>query len=60
MDALNIHSFIELIKYEFANDYQLIFSTHNDMNAIYMKYKIENLYEKSVKVINVQKKFFGV
>lgn len=60
MDALNIHSFIELIKNEFAKDYQLIFSTHNDMNAIYMKYKIENFYEKSVKVINVQKKFFGV
>ena len=60
MDALNIHSFIELIKNEFANDYQLIFSTHNDMNAIYMKYKIENFYEKSVKVINVQKEFFGV
>lgn len=60
MDALNIHSFIELIKNEFAKDYQLIFSTHNDMNAIYMKYKIENFYEKSVKVINVQKEFFGV
>lgn len=58
MDALNIHSFIELIKNEFSKDYQLIFSTHNDMNAIYMKYKIENFYEKSVKVINVQKQFF--
>lgn len=60
MDALNIHSFIELIKNEFAKDYQLIFSTHNEMNAIYMKYKIENFYEKYVKVFNVQKEFFGV
>lgn len=59
MDALNIHSFIELIKNEFAKDYQLIFSTHHDMSAMYMKYKIENIYKDSVEVINVQKTFFG-
>lgn len=58
MDSLNIHSFIELIRHEFINDYQMIFSTHNDMNALYIKYKFEKFKEDSVNIINVQKKFF--
>lgn len=60
MDALNIHSFIELIKHDFANDYQIIASTHDDRDALYMKYKLEKMNPNSVKLINVQKSFFGI
>ncbi|MBN1068136.1 hypothetical protein DVW02_09110 [Clostridium botulinum] len=59
MDALNIHSFVELMRHEFIKDYQLIFSTHNDSNALYIKYKFEKIKENSVKMINVQNKFFN-
>jgi len=58
MDSLNIHSFIELIRHNFM-DYKLIISTHNDENAYFMKYKIEKIKENSVKMINVQSKFFN-
>ena len=60
MDALNIHSFIELMRHEFL-DYKLIMSTHNDMNALYMKYKFEKLLppSSSVNIINVQNAFYG-
>ncbi|GMQ55700.1 chromosome segregation SMC family protein [Vallitalea sediminicola] len=60
MDALNIHSFIELMRHEFLKDYQLIFSTHNDSNALYIKYKFEKIEENSVKMINVQDEFFNL
>ncbi|NFI07551.1 hypothetical protein FDF97_03340 [Clostridium botulinum] len=59
MDALNIHSFVELMRHEFIRDYQLIFSTHNDSNALYIKYKFEKIKENSVKMINVQDEFFN-
>lgn len=58
MDALNIHSFVELIRHDFLNEYQLIFSTHNDINAVFMKYKFEKISEKTVSLINVQDSFF--
>lgn len=58
MDSLNIHSFIELIRHEFVDDYQLIFSTHSDMNALYIKYKLEKLKNRPVELINVQTEFF--
>lgn len=58
MDALNIHSFIELIRHEFLIDYQLVFSTHNDETAIYMKYLFEKYNNKDVSLINVQHKLF--
>ncbi|OZU88230.1 hypothetical protein CIL03_11285 [Virgibacillus indicus] len=58
MDALNVHSFIELIRHEFLKDYQFIFSTHSDMNALYMKYKFEKIDKKEVSLINVQNEFF--
>lgn len=60
MDALNIHSFIELIRHEFLGEYQLIFSTHNDINALYMKYKFEKINPHPVSMINVQTEFFDV
>lgn len=59
MDALNIHAFVELIRHEFIQDYQLIFSTHNDSNALYIKYKFEKINKNSVKMINVQNEFFN-
>ncbi|SDC42648.1 DNA repair exonuclease SbcCD ATPase subunit [Pelagirhabdus alkalitolerans] len=58
MDSMNIHSFVELIRHEFLNDYQLIFSTHNDNNALFMKYKFEKMNSKQVSLIDVQSKFF--
>jgi len=58
MDSMNIHSFIELIRHEFLNDYQLIFSTHNDSNALFMKYKFEKINSEEVSLIDVQSEFF--
>lgn len=59
MDALNIHSFVELIRHEFLNEYQLIFSTHSDLNALYMKYKFEKINNQPVAMINVQTQLFS-
>lgn len=59
MDSMNIHSFVELIRHEFLNDYQIIFSTHNDANAFFMKYKFEKMNTQIVSLINVQSEFFG-
>ena len=59
MDNLNIHSFIELIRNEFCEDYQLLFSTHNDNYALFMKYKLEKFKKDSVKLLNVQREFFS-
>lgn len=58
MDSLNIHSFIEIIRHDFVNDYQLIFSTHNDTDALYMKYQIEKVNEDGISLIDVQSAFF--
>lgn len=58
MDSMNIHSFVELIRHEFLSDYQLIFSTHNDINALFMKYKFEKMKSEKVSLINVQSEFF--
>ncbi len=59
MDALNIHSFVELIRHEFLDEYQLIFSTHSDLNALYMKYRFEKIIEQPVSMINVQTELFN-
>lgn len=58
MDALNIHSFIDLVRTELSNEYQLIFSTHDYDNALFMKYKLEKTNENSVDLIDVQQRFF--
>ncbi len=58
MDALNIHSFIDLVNTELSEDYQLIFSTHNHDSALFMKYKLEKSNKNSVSIIDVQQKFF--
>ncbi|MGD1819148.1 MAG: AAA family ATPase [Pleomorphochaeta sp.] len=59
MDSLNIHSFIEIIRHDFVNDYQLIFSTHNDTDALYMKYQIEKVNQDGISLIDVQSAFFN-
>ncbi|KPH94170.1 hypothetical protein AMS58_13700 [Pseudoalteromonas porphyrae] len=58
MDALNIHSFLDLVRTELADDYQLIFSTHDYDNALFMKYKLEKLDKNTVNLIDVQQRFF--
>lgn len=60
MDSMNVHSFIELIRHEFINDYQILISTHNDSSAMYMKYKFERKDNNPVNVIHVQREFFGL
>lgn len=59
MDTLNIHSFIELIRHEFLDDYQLILSTHSDINALYMKYKFEKMNAEKINIIHVQSELFN-
>jgi exonuclease SbcC len=58
MDALNIHSFVDLVRSELSEDYQLIFSTHDYDNALFMKYKLEKVNKNSVVIIDVQQEFF--
>ena len=53
MDDLNIHTFIELIRNEFAN-YQLIFSTHDDFTSRYMKYKFDK-FNMGTDILSIQK-----
>ena len=55
MDDLNVHMFIELLRYEFT-DYQMLISTHDDFNSLYMKYKFDKFSMNSI-IQNVQKKF---
>ena len=58
MDSLNVHSFIELMRHEFISDYQLIVSTHNDLSALYMKYKFERMHIGDINMLNVQKELY--
>lgn len=52
MDNLNVHSFVELLRNEFA-DYQIILSTHDDFISRYMSYKFEK-YNMRASIQNVQ------
>lgn len=54
MDDLNVHMFIELLRYEFL-DYQILISTHDDFNSLYMKYKFDKFGMNSI-IQNIQKK----
>ena len=54
MDDLNVHMFIELLRYEFM-DYQMVISTHDDFNSMYMKYKFDKFGMNAI-IQNVQKK----
>lgn len=57
LDDLNIHSFIELLRHEFA-DYRLIISTHEEHIANYMHYKFGKFHFRSSK-LDVQKIFYN-
>lgn len=54
MDSLNIYSLIDLLRYNFWQNFSYIMSTHIDNNAYFMKYKIEKLQKNSVQILNVQ------
>lgn len=58
LDTMNIHSFIELTRHEFLKEYQLILSTHNDINAMFMKYKFEKIDNHEVNLIHVQSELY--
>ncbi|MFA7746185.1 AAA family ATPase [Salinicoccus roseus] len=58
LDALNLHSFIELIRHEFLNDYQIILSTYSDEKALFMKYRFESKVDK-VDINHVQNIFYS-
>ena len=55
MDAMNMGSLVEIIRQSIINRYQIIISTHNDNDAIYMSYKISMLKKDiSKKYINLK------
>lgn len=61
LDVLNIHSLTELIRRRFARKYQLIMSTHNELDINYMRYKLGTvLPQEKIKNINVQELFFNI
>lgn len=58
LDALNVFSFVELLRRSFASNYQIILSTHDDDSAKYMKYRFEKIEKDKVSLIDVQDIFF--
>ncbi|MCO4097336.1 AAA family ATPase [Macrococcoides canis] len=46
MDSLNVLSFIEILRHSIIGKYQVILSTYNDQNALFMAYKFSNTNEK--------------
>ncbi|MCA9335357.1 AAA family ATPase [Candidatus Saccharibacteria bacterium] len=59
LDTLNVHSFVELLRRSFMDNYQIILSTHDDDSALYMKYRFEKIEQEKVALIDVQKTFFN-
>ncbi len=56
MDSLNFHAFIDLMRREYVNNnYQVILSTHDDLQMNYMRYKFR---VGKNGVFNVQNEFF--
>ena len=59
MDSLNVHTFIELLRHEFGDDkYQIVTATHNDEQAMYLRYKLNQYSQTKAETINVQDTFF--
>jgi exonuclease SbcC len=56
LDDLNIHSFVELIRHEFAN-YQMLISTHEENVSNYLDYRF-NKFNISCREVNVQNLFY--
>ena len=42
MDAMNVLSFIEILRHGIIDKYQIILSTYSDLNALFMGYKFAN------------------
>ena len=45
-DAMNVLSFIEILRHGIIDRYQIILSTYSDHNALFMGYKFANSYSK--------------
>lgn len=60
LDILNVHSFVEVLRHDFIDQYQLIVSSHDQDSAMYMQYKFEKFMPEQVIPVNVQKLFFKV
>ena len=61
MDSLNVHSFSELLRREFIEDYQIIMSTHDDLDMQYLKYMFGRAVNpEDIKAWNVQELFYKV
>lgn len=61
LDVLNVHSLTELLRRKFIGEYQLIMSTHNELDINYMRYKFSTALSKDrIKNVNVQELFFDV
>ena len=46
MDAMNVLSFIEILRHGIVDRYQIILSTYSDHNALFLGYKFANSYPK--------------
>lgn len=57
LDILNVYSFVELLRNDFAGKYQLILSTHDDLQADYIEYRFHMINEP-VEPVRVQDVFF--
>ncbi|MBF1698163.1 MAG: SMC family ATPase [Streptococcus cristatus] len=54
MDAMNVLSFIEILRHGIIDKYQIILSTYSDFNALFMGYKFANsISEVNIKYENV-------
>ena len=54
MDAMNVLSFIEILRHGIIDKYQIILSTYSDFNALFMGYKFANSNsEVNIKYENV-------
>ena len=42
MDAMNVLSFIEILRHGIMEKYQIVLSTYSDFNALFMGYKFAN------------------
>ncbi|MGH2064956.1 AAA family ATPase [Aerococcus urinaeequi] len=58
MDVMNIYATTELLRYEFLEDYQIILSTHNSMNANFMNFIFNKSPNNTINLINVQQDLF--
>lgn len=57
LDILNVYSFVELLRNDFAGNYQIVLSTHDDLQADYIEYRFKMVNEP-VKPVKVQDIFF--